>query len=268
MPSFAPTILEGNWRVLRTLSPGGYPAASGTTHYRFVGNQLMDYNPHLLDGGKWSTFELDLSLGRLTHRRVVGTGERAWLRVDRWLYALDGDQLQLCWPRIFGEYPSEISSHHGIVVLQRDHGGLPPCLVAKGFAPVDVPGRGTLVWDDNLDWWRGTLHDKAGELDVIVLASSPEALPPAIERLSAVGPLALGLRQFAAESLLETYNTVWGDEYIGAETLAARFTLSSVTVYEDGRLTIRFSDGGAFRGHDVVLTLSANDVPGDVGIEG
>src|SRR5215472_18829268 len=99
----------------------------------------------------------------VTSERPDKTGQ-AFCRIDRWLYDFDGDTLRFCWPNIVGgEYPDAISDRtHGVLTLVRDHGPPPDTKRPSGKRPISHPVLGTLIWDDNLDQWKGQIDLKPG----------------------------------------------------------------------------------------------------------
>src|SRR5690349_12195117 len=99
--------MQGMWEVVSTVA-SGRDISSGTTHYHFEGDKIKAITPRFVNGGVWSTFELDEDarprrITMTTHNSA--TDENYPPRIDCWAYQLEGDSLLLCWPNVFGNYP-------------------------------------------------------------------------------------------------------------------------------------------------------------------
>src|SRR5262245_12927826 len=97
--------IQGLWRLVSCVARGDR-IGTPTTHVQFDGNRMKEIDPSRVDGGEWSTFQLD---PQARPKRITMTTERAGKggkpvrRVDRWLYEIEGDTLRLCWPRVLGD---------------------------------------------------------------------------------------------------------------------------------------------------------------------
>src|SRR5712691_1836603 len=134
--------IQGLWRLVSCVARGR-PVHEAATHYRFDGNRVKQIEPWRVDGGDWSTFELDPDAQpkRFTMMsELIGKGGKPWGRIDRWLYELDDDTLRLCWPNVFGDYPDTLSDRtHGVVTLARYFGPPPETKRPSGKKPIENP---------------------------------------------------------------------------------------------------------------------------------
>jgi uncharacterized protein (TIGR03067 family) len=263
MPSDQQAI-QGLWRLVSCVARGGQ-VETCTTHIQFEGNRVKEIDPHLVDGGHWSIFQLD---PKAKPKRFTKTTE--WTgkdgetvrRVDRWLYELDGDTLRLCWPSVFGDYPDTLSdAAHGVLTLVRDAGPPPKTKQPAGKKPITDPVLGQLVWSDNYDCWEGRLELRTGlTVDVHIEVDGDKG---------DVGAVAAGrdfvrwlrrhepaARRFAAAKLLDTHNGSWNDgKPISTRTFAGRMALENISIAPSGSVDLAYRDGDLFYGHWIIVAV-------------
>lgn len=258
--------IQGLWRVVSCVARGR-PVGSATTHYQFDGNRVKQIVPSRVNSGDWATFGLDPAAQpkRFTMiSETVKAGKTA-RRVDRWLYELDGDTLQLCWPRMFGDYPETLSDQiHGVVTLARDPGPPPKTKQASGKKPMEDPVLGRLTWNDNHDWWE-TRFDLKPDLAVFVhLRTGKEkddttSIARGREFACWLRQHEQSAREFAAAELIDTHNDSWNDgEPISASTFLGRTTLKGVGFDPDRGATLHYDDGDLFGGHSIIVSVDEN----------
>jgi uncharacterized protein (TIGR03067 family) len=269
--------IQGLWRLMSCVARGT-PIGSATTHYQFDGNRVKEIDPSRVGGGDWSTFELDPKARpkRFTMTsEYAGNGGKAVRRVDCWLYELNGDTLQLCWPNVFGDYPDALSDQtNGVITLARDPGPLPKTKQPAGKKPIDDPVLGRLTWDDDYDWWEAQVELSPGPaIDVHV---EPGDEKDDVTAVAGGREFFLWLRRhepaargFAAAELLDTHNRSWNDgEPISAGTFADRMTLESVGIDPDGGASLYYHDGDLFWGHCIIVSVGEDRKFKDAGIAG
>jgi len=243
---------------------------SGTTHYLFEGNRVKAITPRLVDGGAWSTFELDItSQPKRITMTLLDTGTEENLtprRPLRWAYELQGDFLLMCWPNVFGIYPDVISDQtHGVITLKRYHGPMPETKQPSGKKPITHAILGNLVWDDDLEWWKAkTLLSSDTKINLAVSTDAGSDELPTIEK---AGDFLLWLRsndeavrRFAASQLLELYNDEWreNEEKIDSTTFVDRLYLEDATVYsgDDFHAELIYQEtADMFAGHCIIVSV-------------
>lgn len=134
---------------------------------------------------------------------------------------------------------------------------------------------GTLIWDDRLSWWKGSIRlssevpfdlyifarsDKTSERTITVEARC------AVDRVRHHEP---ACRRYAAEALLEIHNSRWSErDVISADEFMLRLAPGSVEIHETGYAEIHFGDGGLFRGHSVGVRIRSDGSFQEAVIEG
>lgn len=267
--------IQGAWRV-ESCRAYGRDIASGTTHYVFDGDRVKEYDPGKVDGGSWSAFELDPAADpkRITITSEFDRDGETVRRVDRWLYALRGKALRLCWPNVFGQFPDVISdAKHGVVTLARHVGQLPPAKPPSGKLPVDHPELGRLTWDDDLDYWHGGFDFVPGHR--VGLSADPgeagdgAAIAAAAAFVRWLSEADASARAAAAAGLLDTHNDSWNDgEPVTAGEFAARLRLETVVADPDGGGQLYYADGELFWGHVVIVPVGPDRTFGEAHIAG
>lgn len=131
-------------------------------------------------------------------------------------------------------------------------------------------GRSTLAFDAERQAFAGELRRGNAVVGVELDTADPaearhmrpmlEAAADGLEQLDAAA------RRYAARQLLNLKNDVWtGEEEEGGAArpldeagFAARLTLRSLTIGEDGRLTLWYDDGELFAGHTIRVERGAD----------
>lgn len=142
---------------------------------------------------------------------------------------------------------------------------VPPPPVKRTAAdnpPISWDG-GVLTFEPEYQWFGGEtkLEDRAIALN-LELAERDQALEliPALQKVTKdLASLDLAARRYAAEQLLETKNDSWLDEdeeELTEEDFIGRMTLESLTVDEDGEVTMWYEDGDLFWGHSICIRQS------------
>jgi uncharacterized protein (TIGR03067 family) len=260
--------LQGLWRVVSMVKRGS-EVYSSNTHYLFDGDRVKAITPSLVDGGRWSTFDLDPTSDpkRFTMISEIEGRDGPFQRVDRWLYEVTGDQLRLCWPSVFGKYPDLVSdTDHAVITLARDHGPLPQTKQASNRATIEDPVLGLIVWDDDLNYWKAKAALDAGSsFDVTI--STDEATDP-FSNEAAIAMAARDLvdwlrdndiaaRRFAASHLLQLHNDTWNQgRPITADEFTERMQLQSANL-DSGGVELFYDDGDLFWGHSISISLGS-----------
>lgn len=122
---------------------------------------------------------------------------------------------------------------------------------------------GTLTFEPEYQWFSGEtkIGDRAVTLH-LELAERERALKliPALQTVTEeLSSLDLTACRYAAEQLLEVKNDSWLDEdeeELTEEEFAQRMTLESLTLDEDGEVTLWYEDGDLFWGHSICIRRS------------
>ncbi|CAM3522041.1 MULTISPECIES: DUF2262 domain-containing protein [Saccharibacillus] len=132
-------------------------------------------------------------------------------------------------------------------------------------------GRSPLAFDAERQVFAGELrrgNDVVGvELDTADPAEARHMRPMLEAAAGRLEELDAAARRYAARQLLDLKNDVWtGEEEDGGAVrpldeagFAARLTLGSLTIGEDGRLTLWYDDGELFAGHTIRVERGADE---------
>lgn len=144
---------------------------------------------------------------------------------------------------------------------------------------------GELTFDPNLSFWSGRiaagtfahLGVRAIDVDLALPEDASDADFDETARTFGGIELAAALAK-ASEELLDVYNTGWreweeeGQDHEGpildAPGFESRLTLASISLDEDGAVSLGFDDGALFWGHSVVVALDRDLVPQHAAIAG
>ena len=118
---------------------------------------------------------------------------------------------------------------------------------------------GTLTWEPERDWWRGTLELPEGKQAALSLYP-PEQRTITQQARDAFDIIARSdeaIRQKACDELLTIHNEAWNNgEPLDAETFKRRLTLEAIILYPDGSAELYFADDDMFWGHTVIVHRS------------
>jgi len=266
-------LLQGLWKIQSSTSRG-QPVQESATHCWIRGNSIQEIVPDLVDDGKLrSTFVVEESASpkRLTqtldYNGPDGPPDPNPI-ILRYLYQLNGDTLTLC-SGAFGEFPDEISDDYSVVTLVRDQGPVPESRKPSGTPPLIDEVLGTLAWDDNFNWYHGTVREPGGRDASIDLSVTPAAGTDVCGALSRAKQIVKDLERYwsmaadyAVAGLLELKNDNWledGEAVVSPDEFKAKLTLEAITVEADGDVTFWHHDGGLFWGHSIQVCVDAND---------
>ena len=135
--------------------------------------------------------------------------------------------------------------------------------------------RGTLEWNDELEFWEGSIRLSSSE--AINLAVFARATLVADRGISADARRAIArlrtaedaCRSFACAELLEIHNAGWSEgDVIDASEFVHRLEPESVEVHESGYSEIHFRDGGLFWGHSVGIRIRPDGTFQEAVVEG
>jgi len=209
--------IQGLWKHIAHVSRG-QKAWTSTTHYVFSGTRQQELRPDWVDDG---TFVTTFALRPETEpRQIVLTNwfrnrhdpTEVQTRVQRGLYRLEGDRLQLClsWGQ---DFPARFGDDETLITLQRDHGPPPPQRQPSGTPHLVDELLGRLTWDDNLDWYSRRFPFQDAHFELTLSRDEQDDLAPVLNRARAwMQNLDLNLslaRAFATEQLLELTNDTW-----------------------------------------------------------
>lgn len=262
--------LQGLWRIESSTAQGN-PVLQSATHYLIRGNSMKEIVPNLIDDGTLRpTFVLDESAspGRLTetldYNGPDGPPDPNPV-ILHYLYRLDGETLTLC-SGAFGAFPDRISDDYSIIKLIRDHGPVPETKQPSGTPPLVDDLLGTLVWDDNLNWYQGEVSVANVSFELSLNPDEGTDASRALARARQIVEDFERYRQMAADyavdGLLDLKNDAWlddGENEVSAEAFQAKMTLNAITVEADGAVTFWHHDGDLFRGHSIQVCIDAND---------
>lgn len=121
---------------------------------------------------------------------------------------------------------------------------------------------GTLIWNDQLEWWEGKLKLESATPFVLYVFARRDFTPDrkitdecrkAIHRI--VGSEA-EYRLYAAKQLCDIHNSEWNNgPPISEAEFAQRLVTDTVEVHESGYAEIHFGDGGLFWDHGVGVRI-------------
>ena len=122
------------------------------------------------------------------------------------------------------------------------------------------PLFGTLIWNEQIQWWEGVVTLAPGHRVTISFIPDPGELE---QLLAYVKPLFaviraddLPLRRAAAKALLDVYNDEWNeDDPIEAEEFIDRILLDALVYYGDGSAELYYDDDDLFLGHVILVRL-------------
>ncbi|MCA9608003.1 MAG: DUF2262 domain-containing protein [Myxococcales bacterium] len=271
-----PKDILGVWRLVSLTSESGR-VMTGQSHLVVKDEVLYEVWPpwEMYEGAPSPDRPYELTWvgdeGRLEIKGRDG-GLSSWMMVKRL-----GHELQARLSPRHGQPAGAFDGPGLLAVYQRE---TDPTVAATLSAPPrrKVRGRrlhaalGQLLHDDRLGAWTGRATWDGSEVELFVRGSlelDEEAFDRTADRLVSVSNAEL--RTYAAAELLDVHNDDWsddGDPPLDAATIAARLRPQSLTVAEEGTVTVFFSDGGLFSGHSVVVVVAPDGVPVDAQIAG
>ena len=132
---------------------------------------------------------------------------------------------------------------------------------------------GTLTWDDSLEWWEGKQEIAPGHM--ISLSVSPNDEPSetvlelARQAFVRVQRDEVVFRQTGANFLLALHNEEWNDgPPTDRDAFINRMAMSEFAVYDDGSVSIRYTDGDLFWGHTIIVSVDKDGIAQDASISG
>jgi hypothetical protein len=127
---------------------------------------------------------------------------------------------------------------------------------------MDDPELGTLTWNDQLEWWEGSIRmtsPKEFELFVLARPSLVEDRSITVDARVAIARIRTAedaCRSYACDELLEIHNSEWSEgSVIDAGEFKRRLEPESVEVHESGYAEVHFRDGDLFWGHSVGVRI-------------
>ncbi len=268
--------IQGLWR-LSSIVMKGTPVSGGFLHLLFKDNRYKELSPNRVDDGHWGTVELDPAAQPKRFTRLFFADDGTVRHTERWVYAIDGDELRLSHPNVYGhDYPHVLSDQeYSVSTYVRDHGPLPKTKMPAGKVPIAHRELGQLIWNDNIDWWDGQIELQPG-LNVrfsITPQSGDDAtaIAAAVTLVSWVRDNEAAARRYAATSdgLLAIHNQAWNDgPEISATEFASRLKLESISIAEAGTATLWFEDGGLFLGHTISVEVGKDRMFHNANIQG
>jgi hypothetical protein len=127
---------------------------------------------------------------------------------------------------------------------------------------MDDPELGTLTWNDQLEWWEGSIRmtsPKEFELFVLARPWLVEGRSITLDARIAIARIRTAedaCRSYACDELLEIHNSEWSEgSVIDADEFKRRLQPDSVEVQESGYAEVHFLDGDLFWGHSVGVRI-------------
>ena len=127
---------------------------------------------------------------------------------------------------------------------------------------MDDPELGTLTWNDQLEWWEGSIRmtsPKEFELFVLARPSLVEDRSITVDARVAIARIRTAedaCRSYACDELLEIHNSERSEgSVIDAGEFKRRLEPDSVEVHESGYAEVHFRDGDLFWGHSVGVRI-------------
>lgn len=129
---------------------------------------------------------------------------------------------------------------------------------------------GSLAWDDNLDWWKGSAEFESDHrIDLHIEASNDQiSLRRAVERASRRWNWLVArediVRAKVAGQLTKAHNEFCASEdEVTEERFARRLRLLSAKFEVSGGLELVYFDGMLLGGHWIVVPIGADDSVGE-----
>ncbi|MBK7750356.1 MAG: hypothetical protein IPI39_24255 [Candidatus Obscuribacter sp.] len=173
--------LQGAWLIRYTRKKNGAHCSHQASHYVFKDRELYSYSPSKVDPLSLnSAFELDETCE-----------PKRMSLLNRWnpslVYRLSANMLELCNSREKNSFPPgfdvEADYCDEIIILERDQGVLPQPKSKRDVPPILDKDFGQLCWDDDYDWFAGSVLFKGREVQLYLQPESPSDVAVAVSRL-------------------------------------------------------------------------------------
>ncbi len=125
---------------------------------------------------------------------------------------------------------------------------------------------GTLHWDDNLDWYSGTVKDSVGTIKINLETDDNSDISSTLRRANKIVKQLDHYRclaaDFAVDGLLGIKNECWLDEdekEVKQDDFKARMFLETIIFSSDGEVAFWHTDGDLFCGHSILVCIDKDD---------
>ena len=140
---------------------------------------------------------------------------------------------------------------------------------------INHPQLGNLAYEEDLDWYSGSLPVDGQTAGLKVhchgAEGEPPALPQAVRIASEIQRFAAAAKDRAVRDLLALKNDSWRDAdeaAVSAEEFKRLMRLEDVVVYGNGRAEFYHSDGDLFWGHCILVLMETDGSFKDAHIAG
>ncbi|HEV2800310.1 MAG TPA: DUF2262 domain-containing protein [Pyrinomonadaceae bacterium] len=145
--------------------------------------------------------------------------------------------------------------------------------VAKIEHTMEDEVLGTLTFNEEFHWWRGTMTLADGKISVLTIdgvktdESISEEIRNMVKFLNANEPL---IRKKIAVSMSELYNGQWGGgDTITPDEMAQKISLVNVSLYDEGGGELHYeADDDTFTDHTICTPFDENGEIGEPDLEG
>jgi len=257
--------LQGAWLIRYTRNRKNTGCRRNCTHYVFKGNELYLYCPSSVDPW-WLDCEFKLD-ETCEPKRISLFNERNQLMV----YRLSDGTLELCNSPEKNSFPPgfdvEADYCDEIIILERDQGELPQSKRKSDVSPIFDKDFGQLCWNDDRDWFAGSVLFKGREVELYLQPESPADVAVAVSRLKSyvkkLKDYDRRAKEYICQEMLELKNSNWLDDGQKAYTpkgFMAGLHLESISVDFNGGIQLSYdADYLLFFGHGILLSLDERD---------
>lgn len=264
--------LQGYWRLV-SASVAGHPFGAAYSHWHIQGNRLQEVTPHLVedDAAVRTTLKLHCEarpnrIELMTEWLDEATGAPFSSHRQIGFYEVHGDTFKVCFAEDDGNSPNPDDWTSGRVEVFERHAGPPPNGKPRsGTPPILDEVLGLLVWDDNKNWYSGSLPG-FGKRSLILRANPGAEAKAALVRARQIAmKLDWHIRRaadFAADEMLDLKNSTWreeGESEVSAEQFKKALRLSTLLIRPDGDVEFEFDDGQLFCGHSIPVRMDSDD---------